>query len=376
MAEVSHPFMFNESSTSPALENKYKDNSNNNCIRESDKSSFTVHREYIFPIKIIFLIRQINLLQKLRNHGVTVSFAYADSDCNNNGKLILKTTTDNEAYILDSLLNYMTAIDHCGCLSERIRQYMACYDEARNSINRKLQDLEINAGIAFIDESLSVIATNSDNHSKAIAILQQEFSSDSIKVIISDLHPSLTMDRFLSLVKESIPESSILWLETELDSESSNYMITATGPRELVYNAIQIIKHKQQDHKVICYSITDICVLKTEFIRLYRKHDILTLEEKYECRIEIETIMSSEIFTSQLSKSITIKCIQLSIDEVKHQINRMIGGIIIEKKNSISLHSRIGKLYFCNESKSKFIGWQNANQCLLTITDHYGHRYV
>lgn len=345
-------------------------------IRKSSESPSTVRKEYQFPLKTIFIIKQINLQQRLRNDGVIISFTFETSDCDNKCKLIVQANSENETYVSDKLLNLMSVIDHCGNLSKQICQYLARYSEIRDLINQKLQELNIDAGVTYINQSVSVVAVRSDDHGKAILMIQEAFNSKSIKLCCESLHLSQNTDIFLSEVRESILQSDCIWLEVDLDSQSSTCIVRATGPRKLVSTAIQMIAEKRQDYELKKISISDICSLKTEYIRLYRKQDILALEKKYYCQIEIETIKDSESVTPQLSKAITVKCYQRCKDEVNRQIQEIIDSVIIEKDDSISLYSRIGRLYHCSKNTSKLEHWQEEFKCLLICTDHQGNRYI
>lgn len=372
MNKESHPIPFNvNQSRSKFVRSK---NNYGKMISKSGESPTAIRKEYDFSLKTIFLIRQINLEQRLRNSGVTVSFSFAANDCDNKGKLVVQTIAGNETSILDELLKFVNPIDHCGYLSKRICQYLGRCGEMRGLVNRQLQELNINAGIEYIDQSISVVAINSTDHDKAIEMLQNAFDSDSMKLAIEDLNYSQDMEMFLSIVREKLSHPNRIWLETNFDSESSTYIITATGPRKLVVNAMQIITDKQQDYKLINISLTDICIFKTEYLRLFRKDDILELEKKYCCQIEIETIKESDAVTPQIRKAIKIRCCQLYKDEISRQIYEIIDGIIIEKEESISLHSRQGKLCLCNKSKHKLEFWQEDLQCMLILTDHQGYR--
>lgn len=344
-------------------------------MENSNVSPSTYLKEYDFSLKSIFLIQHVNLEQKLRNDGVTVSFTFAASDCDNKGKLILETTAGNETHILNKLLTLVSVIDHCGNLSEWICQYLARYHVTRDLVNQQLQELNIDAGVYYFNQSISVVAANSNDHKKVIAILKETFDSVSTKVILKDLQSLQNIDLFISVVKEDIPQSNGIWLDTVLDSQSSSYIITAIGPRNSVISAIQTINKKQHDYKLINTSITDICILKTEYLRLYRKQDILELEEKYSCRIEIETVEDSDKFTPQVCKAIKIECSSLNKDEIDRQIHEIVDGIMIEKEDSISLYSRIGRLCHFHESKSKLEDWQEEFQSMLTLTNHKGYRY-
>lgn len=329
-------------------------------------------------MKTIFIIRQINLQQRLQNEGTTVSFTYPDSDCykTGSGKLIVETTTGNETRIFDELLNLMTVTSHCGDLSKRICQYFARYDEMRDLINHQLQELNIDVGIAYIDQSISVVAINSEDHDKVIAILQEAFDSNSIELTTIDSYISEYIDEFLSTIKESIPQSNNIWIEAELDSGSSNYILTITGPRNLICNTIKIIKDKEQDYKKINTCIKDISILKTEYLKIHRQNNVSALEKKFSCRILIGKIKSNVKFNSQLVNTITITCHKFNEKKIKDEIHEIIGDIIVEKDDSISLYSRFGRLHRCKKSKNKLDGWQKVHQCLLFLTDHHGYRYV
>lgn len=360
----------------PTLENEYDHNDNRNPISSDDNLSLNIRREHEFPLKIIFLIQQINLQQKLRTDGVMASLAYADSDRKNFGKLIIQTTTADEAYISDQLLQLWGCVDHCDSLSERICQYFIRNNEFRDSINQKFQQLNMDAGIAYINQTISVIATNPDSHRKAIKALEQAFDSSSTKLIIKDSYYSQNMDMFLSMINQNIPQSSSLWSEVVLSNKPCNYILTVTGPRQLVSNAIKISKQKEHDYGVISISINGICILKTEYLRLYRKHDISAIEKKYNCQIKVETLKDNEEFTSKLFKAITVKCRQLNKVEINRQVNEIIKSIIIEKEDPVSFHSRIGRFCHCGKNKSKLEDLQEKYECLLVPTDRQGRRYV
>ena len=179
----------------------------------------------------------------------------------------------------------------------------------------------------------------------------------------------------ISDVKASLPQSNILWLESDLESEPSKCIVTATGPRKLVFDAMQMIHNKQKDYKVINVYLCDVCILKIEYLRLYRKQDILALEKKYYCQIEIQTVKESDTFTLKSYKGINIKCYQVYKDEINRRIDEIINSIMIEKADSISQYSRIGRLCYCCKSASKLKLWQEKFQCMLILTDYEGHRY-
>ena len=126
----------------------------NDVAKGSDLPSF-IKKEYEFPMKIIFLIRQINLQQRLINDGMKVTFIFTASDRNNFGKLIVQTTTGSEGYIFDKLLCLVGMIDDCSYLSQRTCQYLARHNEIRDIINQKLQERNIDAGIACTNQSIS-----------------------------------------------------------------------------------------------------------------------------------------------------------------------------------------------------------------------------
>ena len=352
-----------------------KNKRSNNNFDASNASTSSVRLEYEFPLKTIFLIRQTNLLQKLRNDGLKVSFVFTASDSDNKDKLIVLTTAEFKEDISNELQQLPTVIDHCDGIAERICQYLAHQSEKRDFFNRKLQELHIEAGITYIDQSISVIAFHSDHHCKAIAILQEVFDTSSAKMTIEDLHFPQNMKNFLSLVKKSIPQSNDVWLEDDFESDTLTCILTATGPRNKVATVMESIYDKQKDFKVINYIIKDICPLKTEYLRLYLKDDILALEQQYFCKIELPTIHESETFSLKFSKPIQIKCCRSYKDVITGQIQKIMDSIIIEKEDSISQYSRIGRTYHCSKSKSKLQHCQKEFQCMLKVTSHQSNRY-
>ena len=374
MPKESHSFLPN--SNKPKKTNFQLVVRHPNGISKGNNLPSSIQKEYELPIKIIFLLRQINLQQQLINDGKKVTFTFTTSNRNNFGKLIVQTTTESEGYIFDKLLCLMGMIDDCSCLSQRICQYLAKYDEIRDTVNQKLQERNIDAGIAYTNQSISIVAVNADNHSKAIAMLQELLDSQSTNLAIEDLSFYQNIDLFLSLIKKDIPESDSIWLEANLDSQSSTCTLTATGFGKLVSKIIQIINDKQQAFKVIEICIKDACILKTEYLRLYQGNDISALEKKYSCQVKIEAISENEIFNAQLCKPITIKCCQSYKDEIDRQLRNLIDGIIIEMDKSISFYSRIARLFHNSKSKNKLMDYQQEYQCLLIPTDHQGHRYV
>ena len=344
-----------------------------NKITESNNppSSITVRKEYNFPIKNIFLIKQSKLQQRLRNSGVEVSFTFPTINDGSSGKLIVETTAESQKLVLNKLAYMMNVIDDCDGLSKSVCRYLACKSEIRAAINQKLQNQDVIAGVTFIDQSVSVVALNPDVHKEAIALLQRVIVSHFTTININNLCLLQDMDTFLFEVKDSIPHFNRIILESDLDQESSTWIMTATGPRELVY----IILDKEQDYKVINASIKNISALKTEYLRVCRMDDIVTLEKKHGCQIEIEIVAKSEIFTPQLLKTIKIKCCRLNKDKVYCQIQEMIDGVMIEQEVSISLYSRIGRFHQCNTSNSKLERLQKECKCLVVKREHQDRRY-
>ena len=368
MDKESSPFSYDEDQSgrsTPQFMNKDIDNN-----RESHRFQSIVRKEYNLPMKTIFLILQTKLQQRLSDDGIEVSLTLPTISDSSSGKVIVETTAENQKYFSNALQDLINVIDHGDHLSNRIRRYLAVNDQVRDVINLKLQDGNVNAGIAYIDQSISVIAIDSDIHNKVIAILHQAFVTDSIKITGNNFYRKENMEMFLFVIKDSIPKSSSVLLEAKLDSKSSSFIMTVTGPQELVSSAIQVIKDKQQDYKVITASLKNIPVLKTEYIRMYRLNDIVLLEKKYNCCIEVEAVKESETFTPQLSKQITFKCCQFIKNEINHQLQKIIDGIIIEKEGSISIHSRIGRLCHYNKCKSKFDRWQKDYKCLVATINH------
>lgn len=320
-------------------------------------------------------MQQINLMQRLSNYGEAVSFTFLTNDGGKNGKVISQTTSKNTAFISEKLSDLMNVIDGCGSLSEQTCQYLACHGKIRDLINLKLQNYNIDAGIAYVDQSISVVATDSNAHGRVITVLKDLFHTDSIKLTNKNLYLSKNIEKFLFYVKDSIPRPSSILLESKSDIKSSTCILTVTGLRELVENTIQIIKDKEQDYEDVSISIQDVCALKTDYLRTYRMHDISALEKKYSCHITIEAVQKGDIFCPQLSKTITIKCYQLNKNEINRQIHELIDNIVIEKEDSISSYSRIGRLCHYGESNHEFEHWGKQYQCLVAITGPQDNRY-
>ena len=375
--QENHPISPNMNQTGiKILENKDIQRQDSNNVGVINESTSIIGKAYKLPLKILFLIQQINLLQRLRNDGITVSFMFDDSQCNVMGTLIVQTTRGSLANILNELLCLMSAIDRCGNSSGKIIQYFAKYDEVRNIVNQRFQQMNIDAGIAYINHSISVIAIDSVHYKKAVQILKEAFDCQSVNLDMKVLPFTQKTETFLLKVKQSMPKSKKLWLETEVDNQSSTCTMTATGPRILVDKAIQTINKIHQDYKMIIISIPDIIIFKTEYIRLFRVKDIAALENRYSCHIEIENVEDNQVFTPQIYKKITIECCQMYQDQVKSKIHQIIDDIIIEKEDSVSLYSKIGRVVRDSSNKEKLELWQKNNRCLMIMADHHGHRYL
>ncbi|EDV22815.1 uncharacterized protein TRIADDRAFT_58761 [Trichoplax adhaerens] len=345
------------------------------CTNVNDSTKFSaltktmIEEEYPFSKKAYILIEKLNLEQRIRDKGCEISFAFREGK--DGGLLSARMIDGNQSSILKELMNFFNWVDSREDLSDRLCNYLAIKTDTTETLNKEWSDQNIDAVIVPTEENtcISIIAKNMAVYNRVKALLLQFFCTKTTKFTGENLSFPKDTRLLLSSIEEDVPGCSNILLEANVDKDANNYIITAMGPRNIVKDVIQAIEAKIEDYKLIKFVISDISVLKTEYLRMYLHGDIRSLETKYDCQIEIEEKLGSDSWCVDLRKNFSIECCHIHKTTISNKVQALLQNITTEEGGRISKYSYIGRLFSNSKHKAKLERLQGELQCLIAMTD-------
>ncbi|EDV22816.1 uncharacterized protein TRIADDRAFT_58762 [Trichoplax adhaerens] len=327
-----------------------------------------IEEEYPFSKKAYILIQKLNLEQRIRDKGFEISFTFREDE--DGGLLSARMIDGDQGSILKELMNFFNWVDSKEDLSDRLCNYLAIKTDMMDLLNKKFNDHDIDGAIVHTEEntSISIIAKNMAVYYKVKALLLQAFSTKTTIISYENRFFSKDTHLFLSSIEEDIPACSNVLLEANLDKDTNTCSIAVTGPNNIVESVIQAIETKIDNYKLIKFVISDIPVLKTEYLRMHLHGDILSSEKKYGCQIKIEEKQGSDSWCMDVRKNISVECCNIHETTISNEIQALLQNITTEEGHRISKYSYIGRLFSNSKHKAKLERLQGQLQCLITMT--------
>ncbi|RDD45984.1 Poly [ADP-ribose] polymerase 11 [Trichoplax sp. H2] len=125
-----------------------------------------------------------------------------------------------------------------------------------------------------------------------------------------------------------------------------------------------------QDHFALFQEKTLEQALKIEYLRLHLMHEILQLENQYNCVILFEKADEKKcLHTSICHHQIKVQCNPSNRESIMNEIYKLLNNVIVEEDQFISTGCKVGRFLTSSHRQMRLKSLQDENDCIIIILD-------